>query len=149
MTRPLCPAVAALLLLAASPARAAPDVTFRVLDQLGDTEVEEATAIYIDQHLVGSFHLDDSHPQQIITVTIPEADTYHYAMCGHVSTRDSDGQITDHSVNTSGTLHDVDGRIFEAVTDSFTRYYMRDRTTNRPPTPLETNTAQACAPAVS
>lgn len=132
------------------PAAAGGDtVTFHLIDQLGIGEVEEATAVYINDTLVGSFHLDDGVQFQAVSVTVPRADSYSYAMCGHVTTRDEDGQVVDHNVNTSGTLRDVDGRVFEAVTDNFERYFMRDRSTARPPIPLETNKGQACSPAVS
>jgi hypothetical protein len=142
--------VAALSFLAlATPGHSADMVTFRVIDQLGVTEVEESTAIYIDQRLIGSFHLDSQTREQSVTVTLPRANSYQYAMCGRVTTREADGRIVDHDVNTSGTLHDVDGREFEAVTDNFERYYMRDRTDGTPPAALQTDLGRRCAPAVS
>jgi hypothetical protein len=137
------------LLAAADPARAQDLVTFRVLDQLGVTEVEESTTIYIDQKLIGSFHLDSATRAQSVTVTLPRAPAYRYAMCGRVSTRDPDGHVVVHDVNTSGVLHDVDGREFEAVTDNFERYYMRDRTDDSPPADVQTDQGRVCAPAVS
>jgi hypothetical protein len=138
-----------ILATVASPGQAADMVTFRVLDQLGVTEVEESTAIYIDQRLIGSFHLDSQVRELSVIVTVPRAESYQYVMCGRVSTRAADGSVVDHEVNTSGVLHDVDGREFEAVTDNFERYYIRDRTSDAPPAPLETNTGRRCAPAVS
>lgn len=137
-------------LLHAAPATPGGDeVSFSVLDQLGDTEVEEATTLYVDNRLIGTFRLDAGTASQSFTVHLPRAESYEFALCGRVTTRAPDGTTEAHDVNTSGRIYDPDGRQYEAMTDGFSRFYLRDRTEDMLPGRIDNDAARRCTPAIS
>jgi hypothetical protein len=141
----------AILLLAplVLPLAAHAEQHLQVIDRVGPTEVEEATTIYIDDVLAGTFRLDAGTSTGRFAVAVPDAPSHQYRMCGKVTTRDPDGQVRAHVVDTSGTLGEVDGRTFEALTTNFTSYYLEDVTPDRAPSAIQRNQGRGCAPAVS
>jgi hypothetical protein len=133
----------------AVPAVAQDQVTFRILDRVGATEVEESTTVYIDQQKIGTFNLNAANNHGAFTVTIPHAASYRYSLCGTVVTQAPDGTTTTHRVDTTGLLTDVDGRTFEALTTDYTRYYVADETPDRAPAVVKIEQGHGCAPEIS
>ncbi|HTW27426.1 MAG TPA: hypothetical protein VME92_09895 [Acetobacteraceae bacterium] len=124
-------------------------VSFRITDGMDRREVEESVAIYIDRKLAGNFRLDAAHPQDALTVTLPAAASYEYAMCGRVLVRTPDGSVESRRVDTTGTIFDPDGRTFAALTVGFTHFYLGDATPGRLPTRVEIEQGPGCTPVVS
>lgn len=138
----------ALLILAASQvARAGEHV--KLIDQLGAGEIEEATTIYLDDVRAAEFVLNADRPAAQAEVTLPNAPTHTYRMCGKVSVRAPDGEVRSHVVDTSGTLGRLDGRTLEAKTTDFTSYFLEDATPDRRATPIERFQGRGCTPSVS
>ena len=141
----------ALLLFAllAVPLVARAEQHLQVIDRVGPSEIEEATTVYIDDVLAGTFRLDADTSTGRFSVAVPDAPSHQYRLCGKVTTRDPDGQVRAHLVDTSGTLSEVDGRTFEALTTNFTSYYLEDVTPDRAPSAIQRNQGRGCTPAVS
>lgn len=128
------------------------DVTFRVHDRVPEAEIEEVTTVYIDGTLAGSFHLGPDEPEIVLNVTVPDAMTHVYALCGHVDVHESNGRVRRQAFDVSGLLFDVNGRDFEAVAgDDFHEFSLADVTAGPPPVrpPVRIEAEKACVPATS
>jgi hypothetical protein len=146
------PGVALVLALtaAASTPTVAADVTFTVRDRLAFAEIEEVTTIHVDGRLIASFHLGAEEPDITVKVAVPEAATHRYTLCGHLFLRDTDGKTIRRDVDAAGSLHDAEGRNFEAVAgEGFTRFYLVDVTPDRVPAEIDVETGPACAAVIS
>jgi hypothetical protein len=117
----------AMVLAAAAPVTDAPE-SLTIIDRVGPSEVEENIAVYIDQQMIGTFRLTRDHPFDTLQASVPAAPSHVYAMCGTVRTREPDGTIKDHQVDTSGTIFDVGGRTYEAVTGNYDVFFLNDET---------------------
>lgn len=131
------------------PLTARAEQRFRVIDRLGAGEIEENTQIFIDDNPVGGFQLSAHHQGGAFDATAPDAAFHTYRICGKVVTRDPTGEIAVHDVDTSGTLSDLAGRTFEAMTFDFRLYFLRDVTTGQLPSGVHINQGKGCAPAIS
>ena len=142
---------AGLLIVLAATAARADQVTFRVHDRLDPNEIEETTSLYIDRQLVRTIHLDADHPYDVVSVTSSPGSTPSYALCGTVTIRSREtGRPETHEVDGSGTLTDVAGRDFDAVTaQDFTLFFLTDITEGRPPAQIRINHTRSCAKPVS
>lgn len=121
---------------------------FVVTDELAPEEVQENTALYIDQHLVGSFRLDAAHPAGRIEIAVPHAAQHTYAMCGRAITRGTKGETT-HQVDDSGVITDANGRSYAAYTAGYTVFFLLDTTTGRPASVVLMHTGKRCVSAVA
>jgi hypothetical protein len=121
-------AAAAPAVHAAQTTQAAPTVTFTVVDNADPTEVEEATTVFINGHLVATFVLNADHQTDEKRIIVPQALVYDYALCGRVTVRGPDGKNVTHVLDDGATLRDVDGRRFEALAGAdFTVFYLAER----------------------
>jgi hypothetical protein len=120
--------LASLLGSLASPARGAPTVTFDIADATDPAELAEATTVFINGKLVAHFELSADHPFDVVKVTVPQADTYDYALCGRITVRAEDGHSETHVLDDGATLQDPAGRHLEALAmDGFTTFYLGER----------------------
>lgn len=125
-------------------------VSFRIHDHRDPVEVDEVTQVYIDGKHVGTFRLGPEREDASITVTVPAADTYRYALCGRVTIRREDGSVITREVNGAGVLSDVSERDYDAVAaGDFTIFYLRDITVGRPPAPISSEPRRGCQPNVA
>lgn len=143
--------VLALLLpvLFATSAMSPDQVSFRVIDRMGPTEVSEVTTLYVGLVPAGHFRLDAAHRLGTVVVSVPRAGAYRYGLCGRVVTQAAGAAPVTHRVDTTGTLVHVDGRVFEALTQNFKRFYLADETPGRAPTPVRIEQGRGCAPEIS
>ena len=124
-------------------------VTFRVEDRRDPHEVAEATVLYVNRRAVGRFRLDAVAPDGALTVTVPAAEHYEYALCGTITIRTEAGEEV-HRVNSAGQLDVVDGHVFEALGASdFTLFYLADRGGGVMPTAVRRADPGLCTPATS
>lgn len=121
---------------------------FVVTDALAPEEVQENTAIYIDQHLVGDFRLDAAHPSGQIAVSVPHAAQHAYALCGRAITRGPKGEAT-HQVDDSGVITDANGRSYAAYTAGYTVFFLLDTTAGRPASVVLMHRGKRCVSAVA
>lgn len=143
-------ALALLLPVLLTTSAMSPDqVSFRVIDRMGPTEVSESTTLYIGIELAGHFRLDAGHPFATLAVTAPRASAYRYSLCGRVVTQAGGERPVTHRVDTTGTLAHVDGRTFEALTQNFVRFFLADETPGRAPVPVRIEQGRGCAPEIS
>ena len=145
-------AAALLITLAAAvTAASAEQVTFRVHDRLDPNEIEETTSLYINPQLVRTIHLDAGHPYEVVSVAAPAGSAPSYALCGTVTIHAREtGSPETHEVDGSGTLTDVAGRDFDAVTaQDFTLFFLTDITEGRPPAEIRIDHARSCEKPVS
>lgn len=135
--------------IAGTPATAR-DVIFTVRDRLAFAEIEEVTTIHVDGRMIASFHLGAEEPDITVKVAVPDAATHRYTLCGHLILRDSDGKVIRREVDAAGSLHDAEGRNFEAVAgEGFTRFYLVDVTPDRVPAEIDVENGPACAAVIS
>jgi hypothetical protein len=142
--------VAAACLLAAlgmASANAAPSrVSFVVSDETDPQEIAEDTNVFVNGALVAHFALDSAHPADSITVSIPFAPRYDYALCGHITLRDANGVTSIHQVGTGATLTDLGGRAFQLLAASdFTVFYMSDMMAAAPEVPHDVHISGLCS----
>ncbi len=124
-------------------------MTFRVEDRRDAREVAEITVLYVNRERVGDFRLDAGAPEGVLTVTVPAAAHYEYALCGTITVQTEDGQQT-RRVNSAGRLDAVDGRVFEALGASdFTLFYLVDRSAGAMPGAVRAGDPELCSPATS
>ncbi len=113
---------------AAQTTQGTPTVTFTVVDNADPTEVEEATTVFINGHLVATFVLNADHQTDEKRIIVPQARAYDYALCGRVTVRGPDGRNVTHVLDDGATLGEVDGRRFEALAGAdFTVFYLAER----------------------
>ncbi len=109
-------------------ARGATTVTFDIADATDPAEVTEATTVFINGKLVAHFELSASHPYDVVHVTVPEAPSYEYALCGRITVRAEDGHSETHVLDDGATLPDPSGRHLEALAmDGFNTFYLGER----------------------
>ncbi len=124
-------------------------VTFRIEDRRDPREVAERTAVFVNGHRVGEFQLDDEAPDGSLLVTVPEAPSYEYALCGSITLRTDAGEEM-HRVNSAGRLSAVDGHVFEALgAADFTLFYLVDRGGVAVPGDVHAGDPGLCVPATS
>ncbi len=112
----------------ARPAFADPTITFDIADATDPAELTEATTVFINGKLVAHFELNAQHPFDVVHVTVPQAQTYDYALCGRITVRAEDGHSETHVLDDGATLPDPSGRHLEALAmDGFTTFYLGDR----------------------
>ncbi len=129
--RPSLPLLIATFLACLSAVRAAiaaPTVTFTIADATDPAEVTEDTTVFIDGRLVAHFQLGANRPYAETQVTLPQADSYEYALCGRITIRVPDGHTETHVLDDGATLVDPNGRRLEALAaDGFTTFYLGER----------------------
>jgi len=104
--------------------------TFTVIDDRAADEVSEVSRLYIDGNLAATFRLGPDVATVTKRVITPDGRVNHdYALCGHITIINAHGRQETHEVSSAGTLHQPDGRVFEALGASdFTDFYLRDMT---------------------
>ncbi len=128
------------------PAAAEP-VQFTVIDELSAGQAQEDIALFLGGRLAGTLHIDQAHPHDEIQLTVERADHYDFALCGRLV---RDGEASpEHRIDDAGTLTDVAGRSFAAVTIGDELFTLRDVTTGRLPTSIAIRPGPACAPTVA
>jgi hypothetical protein len=137
--------VAAAFLLS-RPACAEP-VQFTVSDSLSAGQVQEDISVFLGGRLAGSLHIDLDHPHDEVSVSALNAEHYDFALCGRL-VRDS-GDPPEHRIDDAGTLADVAGRTFAAITVKDTLFTLQDVTEDRPHVAVLARPGPACAPAVA
>ncbi len=139
-------AFAAMAVLLSWPVRAEP-VQFTVIDELSSGQAREDIAVFLGGRLAGSLHIDHTHPHDEISLTVDRADRYDFALCGRL-VREGDAD-PDHRIDDAGTLTDVAGRSFAAVTIGDELFTLRDVTAGRAPAAIAIRPGPACAPTVA
>lgn len=142
------PLACALASAATGEARA--QATFRVHDHLDPREVEETTLLYVNRQLVRTIHLDAGHPDEVVSVTVPDPAGPTYTLCGRITIREPDGGEAVREVDGTGTLTDVADRDFDAIAAAdFTLFFLTDITEGREPVEVHVARVRSCAQAVS
>lgn len=125
-------------------------VTFVVSDETDPQEIAEDTSVFVNGAMVAHFTLDPLHPADSISVSIPAAARYDYALCGHITLRKPDGQTAMHQVASGATLTDLGGHAFQLLAAAdFTLFYMSDQTTSAQPLPGDVHRTDTCSLPVS
>ncbi|MXV44570.1 hypothetical protein GS501_05845 [Saccharibacter sp. 17.LH.SD] len=101
--------------------------SFTVMDERAPDEISEVSRLYINGHLAATFQLDLTHSSAQVTVPIPLGRTdLSYSLCGAV-TMSYNGRTVTRIVSSDGTLHNPDGRNYEAVgNEHFTDFFLVD-----------------------
>jgi hypothetical protein len=133
------------------PATASADgaVKFKVTDSLGTDQVDERISVFIDGRAVGMLHVDAASTYSELSVTLPKAGSYDYALCGLLKTKATDGSTEDHVIDDGGTLVDVEGRSFAAFDAGNKLFYLRDETAGREQSLVQVRHAKVCSAAVA
>ncbi len=128
------------------PAAAEP-IQFTVIDELSSGQAQEDIALFLGGRLAGTLHIDQNHPHDEISLTVERADHYDFALCGRL-VRDGEA-APEHRIDDAGTLTDVAGRSFAAVTIGDELFTLRDVTAGRSPASIAIRPGPACAPTVA
>ncbi len=139
-------ALVAAAVLLSWPAAAEP-VQFIVIDELSSGQAQEDIALFLGGRLGGTLHIDQAHPHDEISLTTERADHYDFALCGRL-VRNGEA-APEHRIDDAGTLTDVAGRSFAAVTIGDELFTLRDVTADRPPASIAIRPGPACAPTVA
>lgn len=103
------------------------------------------TLVYVDGEQVGTFRLGPGREHEQLTVTVPDAESHGYALCGRVTIRHEDGETLTREVNGAGRIADVAGREYDAVAaGDFTIFYLRDITLGRAPAAASAEPRRGC-----
>jgi len=146
-------ATLSLLFLLASPlAQAAPggSVSFQVVDETDPQEVSEDTVLFIDGKQVAHFKLDHNHDKSMVSVNLPAADHYDYALCGRITVLLPDGRPEQRIIDGGATLKHPDGILYRALAaEDFTIFYLADARADPPNPPYDAHHTDACSLPVS
>ena len=138
-----------LLALLAAPAHAA-TVSFHLSDQTDPAEITEATTVFVNGQLVAHFELSADHPFAEVSVNIPAAARYEYALCGRITIRAPDGHSETHVLDDGATMPDPNGRRLEALaSDGFTTFFLSERRGENAPPPADLHKTNACSIPIS
>ena len=91
-------------------------VNFTISDRLGPGQVSEQVVIDMEGLQVGVLNIDSYHPEAVVTVTRPKADTYAYT----VATRtvlNVQGQLVEMPGRGQATIRVADGDQFDVTAD--------------------------------
>jgi hypothetical protein len=145
------PALLLLLCLATAPEAAwAGSITFHISDETDPAEVTEATTVFINGQLVAHFELSAEHPFAEVAVTVPEATSYEYALCGRITIRAADGHSETHVLDDGATLPNPSGRHLEALAaDGFTTFFLGERTGGPAASPVDLHKTNVCSIPIS
>ena len=141
---------AAGITLAAPPRARAADVVFHITDERDSEEISEDTVVFINGRQVARFVLDQAHNAGDITVRLPSAPAYDYALCGRIAIHRADGSVEQRVIDGGATLHAPDGHSFRALAASdFTVFYLVDARAEPPEPPADVHRSDACSLPVS
>lgn len=122
---------------------------FRIVDSLGAPEIDEQITVFVDQQEVGTFRLGADRAAASLDVAVPDAPQHAYRLCGRLTLRTPEGDVAQREVNGSGTLTDVEGRVYTAMTADWRHlFFLADATPGRPTAPVRIGQG-GCAPVVS
>jgi hypothetical protein len=94
------------IILCAGPASAADKstVSFQIVDELSDGQIDETIAVCINGLPTGQLHIDSSKPRDVLSVTDAAAASYRYTLCGQLLEQDADGKPQPHRIDHGGVL---------------------------------------------
>lgn len=125
-------------------------VSFHIADETDPAEVTEATTVFINGRLVAHFELSAIHPFGDVTVTIPAAPRYDYALCGRITIHAPDGHSETHVLDDGATIGDPAGRHLEALaSDGFTTFFLGERTGTAAGAPADLHKTNVCSIPIS
>jgi len=143
-------ALVLLLCLTTAPAAWAGTITFHISDETDPAEVTEATTVFINGRLVAHFELSAAHPFADVAVTVPEAGSYEYALCGRITIRAADGHSETHVLDDGATLPNPAGRHLEALAaDGFTTFFLGERSLGPAASPVDLHKTNVCSIPIS
>ena len=147
LPKPLSILSAAWLAFTPAPAGAVgATVSFQVSDETDPAEITEATTVFINGQLVAHFELSATHPFGSVTVTVPAASRYEYALCGRITIRAADGHSETHVLDDGATMGDPTGRNLEALaSDGFTTFFLAERSAGTAGAPTDLHKTNVCA----
>jgi hypothetical protein len=123
---------------------AAGAASFTIEDRLAPDQIIEKISVVIDGASVGAFSLTLDHPADTLHVSVPNADSYDYVLCGETTIRMPGGGEETHPVNDSGTLSDPDGRMYRAYNLDNVIFYLGDVSTGRKKAELKVHLGPRC-----
>jgi hypothetical protein len=138
-----CRAICAVVLVALTPCLAGA-ASFSIEDSLSSDQITEETSVFIDGASVGTFKLSAGNPGSVLRVTVPDAPSYDYVLCGQTTVRMPDGGEETRPVNDSGTLSDPDGRLYMAFTEGYVTFFLVDVSAGKPKAEIKTHLGPRC-----
>jgi hypothetical protein len=121
-------------------------ISFHISDETDPAEVTEATTVFINGQLVAHFELNAQHPFSDVSVTVPIADRYDYALCGRITIRAPDGHSETHVLDDGATLLNPQGRHLEALAaDGFTTFFLAERNGSATLAPSDLHRTNVCS----
>ena len=109
-------AAAGVLLALPAAAQGVERSTITVADHLSVGQREETIAVYFGGVLVGTLHVDASHPDDRFTATVPAMERLPFALCGKLVRQDPDGDVSTHVIDNGGTLTGYADGVWAAIT---------------------------------
>ena len=104
------------LLAGSAPAQPVRQVSLTVIDHLSLGQQEETIAVYLAGVLVGTLHVDASHPDDSFEAHVPPMAALPFALCGRLLRREPGGDVSSHRIDNGGTLTGYEGGRWAAIT---------------------------------
>lgn len=120
-------AAAGFALVGSAAGQPLPKVSLSVSDHLSAGQLEETIAVYLAGVLVGTLHVDATHPDDSFQAQVPALAALPFALCGKLIRQEPDGgSSTDHAIDNGGMLRDYAGGHWAAITLGDVLFTLRD-----------------------
>ena len=139
-------AAAGLLVASSAFAQAQRRSTITVADHLSAGQHEETITVYLGGVAAGTLHVDQTHPDDSFTTTVPAMDRLPFALCGKLLRRAADGNLSTHEIDNGGTLVDYEDGTWAAITLGDVAFTLEDESGRGEST---YSAAPACSAAIS